>query len=274
MRMSRTARIVYGLCALIFAFLFIFPLFWVLLTALKVENEVMRYPLQFWPKVWNFSNFVAAWQSQDFTRYTWNTILVALGNGFGQLISASMAAFAFARYEFKGKRILFAFLLGTMMLPWDVTVIPQYMEFNFLGWIDTLKPLTVPALFGSAYYIYYMRQYLESTPGDFHDAGRIDGASEWLIYARIYLPIMRPALVLVLVQTLITVWNDYLGPLVFLNSRSNYTLALGLASFRGLHSNAIVPTMCVSVMMASVPIVVFFFAQKQILEGISGSVKG
>lgn len=274
MRMSLKAKVIYSVFSIFFAFLFLFPLFWVILTALKPENEVLRYPIKFWPSNVRFDNFTKAWQSQNFTRFTLNTLIVALGNCFGQFFSASLAAFAFARYSFKGKRFLFALLLATMMLPWDVTVIPQYMQFNLLGWIDTLKPLTVPALFGSAYYIYYMRQYLESTPADFHDAGRIDGASEWRIYLNIYLPIMKPALVLVVVQTLIGVWNDYLGPLVFLNSRSKYTLALGLASFRGLHTQAIVPTMCISVIMALVPIIIFFFAQKQIIEGISGGLKG
>lgn len=274
MKMSRTAKVIYTILALIFVVYFLFPLVWLLLTALKSEAEVMTYPITILPQSWHFDNFIKAWKSQPFGRFTLNSIIVTIVNCVGQVVAGSLAAYGFARFEFKGKTALFTLLLATMMLPWDVTVIPQYMQFNLLGWIDTLKPLTIPALFGSAYYIYFMRQFVETVPGDFQEAGKIDGANEFQIYSRIYLPIMKPALVLVMVQTLITVWNDYLGPLVFLNSRKNYTLALGLANFKGQHTNAIVPTMAISVIMALVPIIVFFFSQKQIIEGISGGVKG
>ena len=165
-------------------------------------------------------------------------------------------------------------MLATMMLPWDVTVIPQYMQFNLFGWIDTLKPLIIPALFGSAYYIYLLKQFLETVPKDFAEAAKIDGANEFQIYSKIYLPMMKPSVILVAVLNMIVVWNDYLGPLVFINSQDKYTLALGLASFKGVHSDAIVPTMCISLLMCIPPIIVFFFAQKDIIDGISGGVKG
>lgn len=274
MKMTRFSKVFFYSLAVIFVIYFLFPLVWLALTAFKAEGDVMTYPITILPVSWHPENFLNSWQAQPFGQFTWNSVIVTIINCLGQMAASSLAAFGFARYEFKGKKILFTLLLATMMLPWDVTVIPQYMQFNLLGWIDTLKPLTIPALFGSAYYIYFMRQFVEGIPNDFHEAAKIDGANEFQVYSRIYLPIMRPALVLVMVQTMITVWNDYLGPLVFLNSRKNYTLALGLANFKGLHSDAVVPTMAISVIMALVPITVFFFAQKQIIEGISGGVKG
>lgn len=274
MSVSKTTKIVtYVLCAILSIY-FLFPFIWMILTALKSESEVFSYPPGFLPKTWNVKNFIDAWTSQPFGRFTWNSILVTVGTTAGQVVSASMAAYGFARYQFKGKKTLFSILLATMMLPWDVTMIPQYMEFNLLGWIDTLKPLIVPALFGSAYYIYLLRQFLETMPDDFAEAAKIDGANEFQIYSRIYMPMMKPSIILVCVLNMITVWNDYLGPLVFTNSQSKYTLAVGLAAFKGVHSTAIIPIMCISILMCIPPVIAFFVAQKDIIEGISGGVKG
>ena len=152
-------------------------------------------------------------------------------------------------------------LLSTMMIPWDVTMIPQYMEFNLFGWINTLKPLIVPAWFGSAYYVFLMRQFLMGIPKDFEEAARIDGANQFQIYWKIFMPIIKPSL------------NDYLGPLIFLQDRSKYTLALGLASFKGVHSTQIIPMLCITIIMIIPPIIIFIIAQKYIVEGTSGSIK-
>ena len=166
-------------------------------------------------------------------------------------------------------------LLSTMMIPWDVTMIPQYMEFNLFGWINTLKPLIVPAWFGSAYYVFLMRQFLMGIPKDFEEAARIDGANQFQIYWKIFMPIMKPSLILVGVLNMLTVWNDYLGPLIFLQDRSKYTLALGLASFKGVHSTQIIPMLCITIIMIIPPIIIFIIAQKYIVEGLTaGSVKG
>lgn len=274
MKISRTTKIVTYILCILLSIYFLFPFVWMIITALKSEGEVFSYPPKFLPDTLNLSNFSDAWNSQPFGRFTWNSVLVTIGTTFGQVVSGSMAAYGFARYQFKGKRLLFSILLATMMLPWDVTVIPQYMEFNLLGWIDTLKPLIIPALFGSAYYIYLLRQFLESIPDDFAEAAKIDGANEFQIYSRVYMPMLKPCIILVCVLNLITVWNDYLGPLVFTNSQSKYTLALGLAAFKGVHNTAIIPIMCISILMCIPPVIAFFVAQNYIIEGISGGIKG
>lgn len=275
MRTSKTTKVIFFIIAAIVSITFIFPFVWMMLTAVKPEPEVMTFPPKILPSEWKWHNFVDAWNSQAFGLYTFNSLLISFFNILGQVISGSLAAYAFAKFDFKGKTFFFMLLLGTMMLPWDVTVIPQYMQFNMLGWIDTLKPLIVPALFGSAYYIYLMRQYVEQVSNDFSEAAKIDGANEWQIYSQIYMPMMKPVLALVAIQTFVTCWNDYLGPLVFLNSRSKYTLALGLASFKGVHETAIVPTMCIAVVMCAVPIAIYLLGQAQMVEGITaGGVKG
>lgn len=269
---AKTKFIIYFICTILSVY-FLFPFIWMILSSLTSEVDVFSYPPKILPEKLNYMNFIDAWRSQPFSRFLVNSIIITILTTIGQVFSGSLAAYGFARFKFKGDKLLFSIMISTMMLPWDVTVIPQYMQFNLLGWIDTLKPLIVPALFGSAYYIYLLRQFLETVPKDFAEAAKIDGANEFQIYSKIYLPIMKPSIILVAVLNFIVVWNDYLGPLVFTNSQDKYTLALGLASFKGVHSDAIIPTMCISLIMCIPPILIFFIAQKNIIEGISGGIK-
>lgn len=257
----------------LFSAYFLFPYIWILLTALKSKGEVNTYPPTFLPKQWNWKNFSDAWNSQPFTTYLWNTTLVTVTTTIGQVVSCSLAAFGFARYNFKFKNALFLILLSTMMLPWDVTAIPQYMLFNSLGWINTLKPLIIPGLFGSAYNIFLLRQFLMNFPKDIENAARIDGANDFQIYARIFLPAMKGPLFLIAVLNILTVWNDYLGPLIFLQDRNKWTLAIGLASFQGVHSTNIVFIMAITVLMTIPPMLCFLFAQRYILDGLEGAIK-
>lgn len=273
MSMSKKTKAILYVLLTVMAVYFLAPFVYMLFTTFKTEAEAIAYPPKLLPETWRFSNFADAWAAQDFGRYFLNSLLVTLGTTAGQIISCSLVAYGFARYEFKGKNILFMILLSTMMIPWDVTMIPQYMEFKVFGWINTLKPLIVPAWFGSAYYIFLMRQFLMGVPKDFEEAARIDGANPFQIYYKIFMPILKPQLILVGVLNMITVWNDYLGPLIFLQDRSKFTLALGLASFKGVHSTQIIPMLCITVVMIIPPILVFIVAQKYIVEGTSGSIK-
>ncbi len=256
-----------------FAVYFLFPFFWMLMTSLKSESEAFFYPPKILPTKFMFKNFVDAWNSQPFGLYTFNSLLVTIFTTIGQIISCSLVAFGFSRYNFRFKNILFMLLLSTMMIPWDVTMIPLYMQFNMLGWINTLKPLIVPAFFGSAYYIFLLRQFLMNIPKDLENAAKIDGANDFQTYLQIFMPIMRAPLTLIGVLNILTVWNDYLGPLIFLQDRTKYTLALGLASFKGVHELQIIPIMCITIIMIIPPIAVFAYAQKYIVEGISGAIK-
>lgn len=273
MKMSLKSKvIIYALLGII-ALYFLAPFLYLFFSAFKTEAEAISYPPKFLPTTWHFENFIKAWKSQPFGTYLINSAIITVLTTIGQLISCSLVAYGFARFEFKGKNILFMIMLATMMIPWDVTMIPQYMEFNLFGWINTLKPLIVPAWFGSAYYIFLMRQFLMGVPKDFESAAKIDGANAFQIYWGIYMPILKPALIMVAVLNILTVWNDYLGPLIFLQDRSKYTLALGLAAFKGVHSTKIVPMLCITIIMIIPPIITFIAAQKYIVETTSGSIK-
>ena len=274
MKLGKVEKTVFYILLTVFAFYFLLPFVWMVLTALKSESEAYTFPPSFLPKIWHLDNFVSTWTSQPFNQYLKNSIIVTVLTTAGQIISCSMVAYGFARYDFKGKKVLFSILLSTMMLPWDVTAIPLYMEFKSFGWINTLKTLIVPTFFGSAYYIFLLHQTLATIPRDLEEAAKIDGANDFQVFTRIFLPMMRPVLNLIGVLNIITVWNDYLGPLVFLNNRDKYTLALGLAAFKGVHTQQIVPTMAITVIMVILPLIAFGFAQKYIIEGMSGALKG
>lgn len=273
MTLSKKSKIAIYLLLVLCALYFLAPFLYMIFSAFKTEAEAIAYPPKLFPSVWKFSNFTEAWKSQPFGRYLLNSLTVTVFTTVGQLLSCSLVAYGFARFQFKGKNVLFMVLLATMMIPWDVTMIPQYMEFQMLGWINTLKPLIVPAWFGSAYYIFLMRQFLLGVPKDFEEAARIDGANAFQIYWKIFMPILKPCLILVAVLNMLTVWNDYLGPLIFLQDRSKYTLALGLASFKGVHGTQIIPMLCITLIMIIPPIIVFISAQKYIVEGTSGAIK-
>ncbi|MBW8351418.1 carbohydrate ABC transporter permease [Bacillus sp. IITD106] len=273
MKISKPYKVVIYTFLTLFSVYFLFPFIWVLLTALKSDAEVFSFPPKIFPSVPQFHNFIDAWMSQPFGTYLKNSVIVTTLTTFGQLLSCSLVAYGFARYDFKYKNILFVILLSTMMIPWDVTMIPLYMQFNLFGWINTLKPLIVPAFFGSAYYIFLLRQFLMNIPKDLENAARIDGANEFQIYYKIFLPIMKAPLILIAVLNILLVWNDYLGPLIFLQDQSKYTLALGLAAFKGVHDLQIIPIMSITLIMIIPPVLVFFFAQKYIVEGVSGSIK-
>lgn len=273
MSMTKASKIVIYFLLTMVAIYFLAPFIYMLLSTLKTEAEAVAYPPKLFPESWRWENFVDAWNAQPFGTFLKNSIIVTVFSTIGQVLSCSMVAYGFARFDFKGKNTLFMILLATMMIPWDVTMIPQYMEFNALGWINTLKPLIVPSWFGSAYYIFLTRQFLLGIPKDFEEAARIDGANAFQIYWKIFMPILKPSLILVGVLNMISAWNDYLGPLIFLQERSKYTLALGLAAFKGVHATQIVPMLCITVLMIIPPILIFLFAQKYIVEGTSGSIK-
>lgn len=273
MKISKTHKIIVYSLLVLFSLYFLFPFAWVILTALKTQVEAFSFPPKISPDIPQFHNFIDAWKSQPFGVYLKNSVIVTVMTTIGQLISCSLVAYGFARYDFKYKNILFVVLLATMMIPWDVTMIPLYMEFNMFGWINTLKPLIVPAFFGSAYYIFLLRQFLMNIPKDLENAARIDGANEFQIFYKIFLPIMKAPLTLIAVLNILSVWNDYLGPLIYLQDQSKYTMALGLAAFKGVHDLQILPIMSMTLIMMIPPVLVFMFAQKYIVEGISGSIK-
>lgn len=271
----KTSKIVIYTLLIILSVAFLFPLFWALITAIKSPAELSQYPPTIIPKEIHFENFVTAWNSQPFTIYLINSVIVTVLAVSGMTFSSAIVAYGFARFEFKGKNLLFVLLLSTMMVPWDVLVIPLYMQYNYFGWLDTLKPLIIPAFFGGPFYIFLMRQFLRGIPRDFEESAIIDGANHWQIFTKIFLPLLKPQLALSAIMYMIIVWNDYLGPLVYISDSDKFTLPIGLSLYKGAYTTDFTSIMAITVVMTIPTIIAFFIGQKHILNNnISSGVKG
>ena len=245
------------------------PLVWMLSTALKGSAFVMVFPPQWIPHPLTLRPFVSAWHTMRFLRSLRNTVFLTVVNVLGVELSASMAAFAFARLHFPGRDLLFLILLATLMLPATVLLIPTFIIFKDLGWLNTYLPLTVPSfLGGGAFNIFLMRQFFTSIDPEIFDAARVDGCGYWRMYSRILLPMASPALLIVFVFTSVGTWNDFLGPLIYLNNSKLYTLTLQLQVFVGRHVVAWNDLMAGTLMVAIIPIVLFFVAQRHFTQGV------
>ncbi|MBN1876393.1 MAG: carbohydrate ABC transporter permease [Anaerolineae bacterium] len=253
----------------------ILPFLWLVTSSLKTQLAVFRYPPQWIPIPPQFSNYVEAWTTKPFGVYLKNTFIILILNEIGILGSASLCAYGFARIEFPGKNFWFGVVLSTMMLPGVVLMIPTFVIFSRIHWVNTFYPLIVPAFFGGgAFNIFLLRQFFRTLPEELVDAARIDGCSELGIFWRIMLPLAKPALATVAVFTFMGSWNDYMGPLLYLSKDPNkYTVALGLATFRNafLGRTRWDLLMAASTMMILPIIVIFFLAQRYFIQGIAVS---
>ncbi len=244
------------------------PLLWTICMALKPNGEM--YTDNFFPRQIAWDNFYKAVTSIDFFRYLLNTCKILVPVMIGTVLSSAIVAYGFSRFEFKGKRVWFLILLATMMLPGQVTMIPCYLIFRQLGWVNTVLPLTVPSFFGGgAFNIFLLRQFMSGIPKDFDEAARIDGAGAFKIFTRVMLPMCRPVLTAVGIFTFMGVWNDFNGPLIYLYDQKKYTIALGLAFFKGLYTSQWNLMMAATVLVMLPVLILFFIAQDYIIDGIS-----
>lgn len=249
--------------------LFFFPLVWMFTTAIKPTEQMFKIPPIWIPNPPRWSIFWDTWTRASFNIYFVNTVKITFLSIFGRLLSCSLVAYSFARLRWPGREFFFVLTLATMMLPFQVLMIPQFLIFKSWGWINTHLPLWVPAFTGNAFFIFLMRQYLMTLPRDLDDAAKIDGCSSFGILWRILLPLSRPALATVAIFTFMSEWNSFLEPLIFLNKSKMFTMALGLAMFRDQFDvdwNAI---MAMSFLMILPCLTVFFVAQKYFIQGIS-----
>ncbi len=253
------------------ACLFMLPLLWMLSTALKPPKEIFVYPPQWLPSTPQWSNFWEGWTAYlDFTQMFFNTLTITLNNVIGNLISCCLAAYGFARLRAPGKNILFALVLATMLLPTEVTIIPQYVLFTKLGWNNTWLPLMIPSWFGWPFFIFLLRQFFMSIPMDLDEAARIDGASSWRILGSIILPLARPALATVVIFAFIGNWNNFLPPLIYIRSMDKQVLAVGLNMFRGQYGQVQFHYMMAVALIVLLPVlVIFFFGQRLFVQGIA-----
>ena len=275
-RVARTQRLLrqgltYFLC-LFLGLAFMAPFFWAFFSALKDPFEIFEFPPKLFPAVWRWDNFAEIWRRVPFAKWTGNTLFVCILSVLGQVSSATLVAYGFSRFRFPGREKLFILVLSTMMLPFQVTLIPLFLMYRQIGWLDTLKPLIVPNFFGGgAFYIFLIRQFLMSIPIDLDEAAKIDGANSFRILVRIILPLSKPAILTVTIFSFMGQWNDFLGPLFFLNDPEKFTLSLGLRYFQGLPTSG-EPLqhllMAASITMTVPMLVIFFFMQRYFVQGI------
>ncbi|GGD83171.1 carbohydrate ABC transporter permease [Paenibacillus nasutitermitis] len=266
--------LVYGLL-IIGSLIFILPLVWLLSTSLKGDMVLFDIPPKWIPDPFHWDNYKKAVQTFPFFRYTLNTVFITLMAMIGSLMSSSFIAYAFARLRWPGRDAWFIILLATMMLPSQVTMIPLFILFKELGWVNTYLPLIVPFFFGSAFYIFLVRQFFLTIPKEMSEAAKIDGCSEVYIWWRIFIPLSKPALATLGIFTFTLTWNDFLGPLIYLNNPQDFTLALGLRSFQQQFGTRWNVMMAASLLVMLPTIALFFSFQRYFIEGVTlTGVKG
>lgn len=258
------------------AILILLPIISMVSTSLKPMEEIMSYPPTLFPKEVKWDNYAKAWNSAPFTRWTLNTAFLTLINTFISVIVNSYIAYGFAKVDFKGKKFLFTLVLSTMLIPGFVTLVPTYVMYSKIGWVNTYLPLIVPSLFGSALYIFLMRQYYLGIPNELIESAKIDGASHFYIWRKIMLPLTKPSLGTVAIFTFKGVWYDFLGPLLYINDESKYNIQIGLQTFRGTVQTQWNYLMAASLISVLPIIILFFVFQKYFIEGsnISSGLKG
>ena len=297
-RGKRPLRDMAGYAILIaFSVLFVGPFVWMLSTSLKSDSQVLSAQTQWLPTVptvkvhkqdengsWQdvyeptkeaprlapqWHNYPDALTSFPFVRYTLNTLVICVLTMIGTVFSAALPAYGFSRLKWKGRDALFFLLIATIMLPPQVTMLPVFLIFRALHWTGTLLPLVVPSFFGSAFYIFLLRQFFLTIPQELSDAARIDGCGELGILLRILAPIARPALATVALLSFTSAWMDFAGPLIYLHDERTYTLAIGLMAFLGRHGGEWSLLMAASMVMTAPMLVLFFFAQRTYIQGIA-----
>jgi ABC-type glycerol-3-phosphate transport system permease component len=251
------------------AVIFALPLYWLVITSLKAIDEVFADPLVWWPRQLVWSNYPEALQMFPFWRYLLNTISIAVPLAIGGTLSSATVAYAFSRLRWRGRDAVFYLILGTLMIPGWVTLVPLYILYNRMGWLDTYKPLIIPWWFGDPFSIFLLRQFFLRQPQDLVDAARVDGASHLRVFLGVVLPLAKPALIVVALLLFVGSWNDFFNPLIYLSSPDKYTLQVGLFNFFGLHVVQWPGLMAAAVVILLPIAVIFVVAQRFFIEGIT-----
>jgi multiple sugar transport system permease protein len=246
------------------------PFIWLLSSSFKAANKIYVFPPQIIPDPFRWQNYIEVFSAVPVLVYAKNTLVITLFSTVGTVLSCILAGYAFARLNFKGRDFVFSILLAALMLPYVVTMIPIYVMFSKLKWVNTLLPLIVPSFFGDAFFIFLLRQFFRTIPMELEDAARIDGASRPRILFQIMVPLARPAVIVVTIQTVLDNWNAFMQPLIFLTKRQVWTLALGLNSLQRFETGRDWThyMMVLGVFMVIPVIVMYFMAQKEFIQGI------
>lgn len=247
------------------------PVAWMISMSLKDVNHLFDFPPQWVPDPVRWENYVRALTAMPFGRYFLNTIYVTVMSGLGSVGSSLVISYGFARLRFPGRDQLFLLVIATMMLPYQVTMIPSFILFRYLGWVNTFLPLFVPFFFGRPFFIFLLRQFFLSIPKELDEAARIDGCSSLGILVRVLLPQVKPALAALAILSFMWAWDDFMHPLIYINSSEKWTLTLALNGFQSPldpGQPVIHLMMAASVVVAIPPVVVFFLAQRFFIEGV------
>ena len=269
------SRIVLFTLLLLVSLVTLFPFFWMLSTSLKDSVLVFSYPPKLIPESFTWSNYVDAWVESNMSHALVNSLFIAILSTAGNVIISSMAAYSFAKIDFKGRSLFFMIVLATIMIPFQVTLIPSFVIFKNFGWINTYYPLIVPMLFGSASNVFLMRQYVMRIPDAYREAAKIDGCGEMRIWMQVILPMSIPMLVSIAVLTFMGKWNEFLGPMLYLSGRDRLSVPIMLRVFQSEHTtrwNLLMAASCIALM----PIMILYtVSQKYIIGGIMlGGIKG
>lgn len=254
----------------------IIPLLWMVFTSLKPMEEIVRYPPTFFPEEINFSNYLDTINAFPFWQYAKNTFFITVLVVFGNVLSNSFIAYGFAKLDFPGKKLIFSLVLSTMMIPGFVTMIPQYVLFSKIGWVGTYLPLIIPSFFGNAFNIFLMRQFYLSINNELIEAAKMDGANHLYIWSHLMIPLTKPALITIAINSFNGAWNDFLGPLLYIQNQEKYTLQIGLQVFQNQSTTQWNYLMAGATLVLLPTILLFFFAQRYFIEGmdLTGGTKG
>lgn len=259
---------------IVLAILFSLPFYWMVATSLKTQQQLAMMPPEWIPNPLRWANYLEALTSstRPFSTALQNTMMYTVVGGIGQIVSSLMIAYGLARLEFDGKSVIFLLVLSTMMLPPQVTLIPQYLLFKSLGWLDSFKPLIVPSFFGVPFFIFLLRQFFLTIPRELDEAALIDGADRFTILWRIIVPVSKPILFTVIAFSFINHWNEFFSPLIYLDSMSKYVLSLWLALFRVDPTHLRIDYVMAGSVVVTIPIIaVFLICQRYIITGIAMS---
>lgn len=263
------SRLIVHLVLITMGLLFMLPFIWMVSTSLKPNTQIFTRVPVIIPDPVKWSNYPDAVNYIPMARYFFNTMKIMFFCVIGITISCPLAGYGFSKIKWPGRDIVFIIVLATMMLPQQVRMIPLFILFSKAGWVNTHLPLIVPAFFGNAFYIFLLRQFFMTLPDDLRDAAKIDGCSEFGIFSRVMLPLAKPAVATILLFEIMFVWHDFLRPLIYLNGQEMYTLALGLQQYFTLHGAEWGLMMAAATLFTLPIIIIFFFAQRQFIEGIS-----
>ena len=274
-RKKKIENLIFFLITCLVAFLFLLPILWMISGSLKSNNTIFEFPPKLIPEHPIWHNYFDAVTYIPFFKYFKNTLIISVVSTIGVVISTPSVAYAFAKMEWKGKNFVFVLVLSTLMLPFQVQMIPLYILFKKIGWIGTVLPLIVPNFFGNAMYIFLLRQFMIGLPKEMSESAFIDGASHFTILTKIVIPLCKPALFSIGLFTFLGNWTDFLGPLVYLTKQDSFTLSLGLQQYSSLHSTEWPYLLCACTLFTIPVLILFFFMQKTFIEGITFTgVKG